>query len=106
MRDEFMPKVYIDRDLEELIPDYLKDRHLEIQKLRVALDDSDFEFIERIAHQIKGNAGSYGFDLLSSIGSQMEQDCIKGRYSKLSSYLAQMQDYLDNLEIEYFEEED
>ena len=59
------------------IPDDLKARYLErrrkdVPTLEEAVRSSDFVVMERIGHQIKGNAVSFGYPELESIGRDME----------------------------------
>ncbi len=46
--------VQVDPDLEELIPGFLENRKLDIEKLRSALNEKDFVNLGLIGHSIKG----------------------------------------------------
>jgi hypothetical protein len=48
-------------EVRALIPDYLKGRTQDIQQLAEALENSDFERIRVIGHNLKGSGSSYGF---------------------------------------------
>lgn len=71
-----MPKenytVTVDRELEGLIPEYIKNREEELQILRTSLAGEDFEELRRRGHRMKGVGVPYGFDQVSELGAQIE----------------------------------
>ncbi len=66
-------KYNIPPELKEIIPGYLGRRDQDILQLRKAVDQSDFDTIAKIAHKLKGNGASYGFDNLTEIGQKLMQ---------------------------------
>lgn len=56
----------------EAIAKYLERRHKDLEGCRAALQSGDLFFIERVGHQIKGNALTFGFEDLAPIGIAME----------------------------------
>ncbi len=92
--------VRIDPDLEELIPEYLKNRRKDIETIIRLLKDGvfedffDFEDIRILGHSMKGSGGGYGFDRIGEIGKSIEdaaktkdRETIKSCVDELSSYL-------------------
>jgi HPt (histidine-containing phosphotransfer) domain-containing protein len=59
-------------EVQELVPGYLKQRDLDLERLRMAIEESDYPAISRLGHQLKGSGTSYGFDEFSEIGSALE----------------------------------
>jgi PAS domain S-box-containing protein len=59
-------------EVQELVPGYLKLRNLDLEKLRMAIEESDYPAISTLGHQLKGSGTSYGFDEFSEIGSALE----------------------------------
>lgn len=57
------------RDIVELFVEEMPDR---IAMLSEMLRAADWEGLRRIAHQIKGAAGSYGFDPISPMAGRVE----------------------------------
>lgn len=51
---------------------YIERRKQDIVACKDALTKKDFLFFERIGHQIKGNASTFGFDQLTSIAIEIE----------------------------------
>ena len=60
-------------EVQELVPGYLKQRDLDLEKLRMAIEESDYPAISTLGHQLKGSGTSYGFDEFSEIGSALER---------------------------------
>ena len=61
-----------DPDLADLIDNFVEglDRH--VQTMRQALNNSDFELLQREAHQMKGAGGSYGYPKLTEVAKAIE----------------------------------
>ncbi|MDH3257475.1 MAG: hypothetical protein OEM27_07640, partial [Nitrospinota bacterium] len=55
-------RVRIDRDLQDLIPEYLKNRGKDLLAYRQALEEGDFDSIAVLGHSMKGSGGGYGFN--------------------------------------------
>ena len=70
--------INIDPDYSGLIADYIKEAADQIHKLEALLLEGkhkiDYLQIKRIAHNIKGSAGSYGIQILSDIFQQFEDN--------------------------------
>lgn len=52
---------------------YIQRRLADIAECNKAIETGDFSFLEKIGHQVKGNAQSFGFDDLSPIGIALEE---------------------------------
>ena len=64
-----------------IIPDEMRERYLErrFQDLRICdlkLKNQDWVYFERLGHQLKGNAASYGYNDLESIALQLETSAL------------------------------
>ena len=95
--------VKVDMDLEDLIPGFLDNRRKDIETFRDLLGQNDADQIRALAHKIAGNAGGYGFDGLGEMGAKIETLAQNGDITEVPSIVEEMQDYLDNIEIEYEE---
>jgi HPt (histidine-containing phosphotransfer) domain-containing protein len=60
-----------------LVPDYLKNRANDVQRLRAALAANDFPLLRKIGHNMRGSAGAYGVPPLSEIGGRIEDAALK-----------------------------
>lgn len=94
-------KVYIDKDLEDVFPSYLDNRHKELVELKVLIDSQDLGKLKVLAHRLAGNAGSYGLSYLSEVGSKMEADCLKNDLTRMNDYFSDIKIYLEELSYEY-----
>ncbi len=62
-----------DPDLAELVEIFVESLPERVETLKQAFDQGDWETLRRTAHQLKGAAGSYGFDPLSPSAAKLEQ---------------------------------
>lgn len=91
----------VSKDLEDLIPVFLKNRHKDIETLRSALAASDFEQLRQIGHRMKGVGNSYGFAEVSNIGKTIEDSAKAGNRETLDACVAAYAEYLANVKIVY-----
>ena len=61
-----------DPDLSELVEMYVDEMPDRIAALQEMLVSDNWEELRRLAHQMKGAAGSYGFDDITPIAAQLE----------------------------------
>ena len=94
-------KVTIAKDLEDLIPVFLKNRHKEVDTLRVALASADFDQLRQLGHRMKGVGNSYGFERVSVIGKQIEDGARSGDRASLQASITEYGDYLSKVQIAY-----
>ena len=94
-------KVTVQKDLEDLIPTFMKNRHKEVDGLRVALAALDFEQLRQIGHRMKGVGNSYGFERVSVLGRQIEDGARSGDRAGLSARIAEYSEYLAKVQISY-----
>jgi HPt (histidine-containing phosphotransfer) domain-containing protein len=65
--------VLIDPLLQDLIPGFIDKRRQDLPKFAEALAAADYETVRKLGHNLKGTGASYGFDLLSEFGAQIEE---------------------------------
>jgi HPt (histidine-containing phosphotransfer) domain-containing protein len=94
-------QIYIDPDLEDLIPEYVEGLN-EIPKiLQAAIDLEDFEKIRMEAHKMKGHGAAYGFDKVSEIGAVIEKSAKEKDMFSILQNLEEYNNYINNIEIHY-----
>lgn len=91
--------VKVDPDIQELIPEFLKNRNEDVAKIFSALKTNNFRTIETVGHQMKGSGGGYGFQRLSEIGASLESEAKNENSEKVWDLTTQLSDYLKRLEI-------
>ena len=94
-------KVTVAKDLEDLIPTFMRNRHKEHEALKVALAAADFEQLRQLGHRMKGVGNSYGFTHVSTIGKDIEDGARSGDRASLEARIAEYGDYLSRVQITY-----
>ena len=92
-------EAHIDTDLEDLIPQFLKNMHKYVEDIKRLLAKGDLEEIQKIGHSMKGTGGSFGFDEISKIGKKIReaaQDNNKESITRLNKLFAE---YLSTVKI-------
>ena len=98
-KEEFV--VSVAKDLEDLIPVFMKNRRSELDALRAALAASDFEQLRQIGHRMKGVGNSYGFARVSDLGKRFEDGARAGNRAALEAAVAEYADYLERVRVVY-----
>jgi HPt (histidine-containing phosphotransfer) domain-containing protein len=94
-------KVVVQKDLEDLIPVFMRNRHKELDALRVALAAADFEQLRQLGHRMKGVGNSYGFTHVSTLGKRVEDGARSGDRASLSASITEYGEYLSKVTITY-----
>jgi HPt (histidine-containing phosphotransfer) domain-containing protein len=93
--------VEVDEDLSDLIPGFLARKRDEANAILDAAQRDDFAVIGRLAHRIKGEGGSYGFDKMSEIGRILEEAARLHSDVAVTRAANDLLDYLERLEIRF-----
>ena len=99
--DDQTNTVTVAKDLEDLIPTFMKNRAKELETLRVALSGGDMETLRQLGHRMKGVGNSYGFEKVSTLGKQVEDGARSGDRAALEATITQYADYLARVKIVY-----
>lgn len=93
--------VRIDSELEELIPNYIENRHKDIKNMTEALAKGDFDTVRLLGHSMKGSGASYGFAEISVIGKKLEEAAKAKNQADITASIQELSDYMANLEVVY-----
>ena len=93
--------VTVAKDLEDLVPTFMKNRGKEIEALQAALAAGDFEQMRQLGHRMKGVGNSYGFEQVSQLGKRIEDGAKAADRGALDASLAEYTDYLARVQIVY-----
>ncbi|HZQ71410.1 MAG TPA: Hpt domain-containing protein [Burkholderiales bacterium] len=93
--------VKVDKDLEDLIPTFMRNREKEHEALKAALAAADFEQLRQLGHRMKGVGNSYGFTHISTIGKLIEDGARSGDRAGLAAQISEYGDYLSKVQIRY-----
>lgn len=91
--------VKVDSDLEDIIPGFLQNRQSDIEAILDALDKGDYETIRILGHNMKGAGGGYGFEVITDIGSAIEQAAKMNDAAEIKRALHELSMYLKQIEI-------
>jgi len=94
-------KVTVAKDLADLIPVFMKNRHKELDTLRTALAAANFEQLRQLGHRMKGVGNSYGFTHVSTLGKYIEDGARSGDRAALQASIDEYQAYLAKVQITY-----
>lgn len=78
---------------------YLERRKQDIAASKEALLKQDYYFLERLGHQIKGNAITFGFDELTNIAVAIEQAAKAKNIPQLQELVNQFETAVNNARL-------
>ena len=90
--------VHISPEIKDLIPIFMASLAKYLQKLNKALEDQDIETIERIGHKMMGTGGSYGLQVISEIGVDLENAAIEKNQELIRQKIEEFAIYLERVE--------
>ena len=93
--------VSVAKDLEDLIPVFLKNRAKELDALRAAVEAANFEQLRQLGHRMKGVGSSYGFALVSSLGKRIEDAALVPDVAMLKACVDEYADHLGRVRVVY-----
>jgi HPt (histidine-containing phosphotransfer) domain-containing protein len=98
---KMIPRVTIEvePDLIDLIPDFLARKRADLATIKAALDGGDLSIIAALAHKMKGEGGSFGFDVMTELGGALEATAKKGDRESARLLATDLFDYLEKLEV-------
>ena len=70
---------------------YLERRKQDVIASKEALSKQDYYFLERLGHQIKGNAITFGFDQLTNVAVAIEQAAKAKNMTQLQELVGQFE---------------
>jgi CheY-like chemotaxis protein len=85
------PVVGLSPEAQELLPSYVRSLQGDIRMLHQLIGQGLFDRVERIGHNMKGTAVSFGLGALSRLGSQLEKAAIDRDASALTSLVVELE---------------
>jgi HPt (histidine-containing phosphotransfer) domain-containing protein len=79
----------------------MRNRHKELDTLKVALASADFEQLRQLGHRMKGVGNSYGFEHVSTMGKYIEDGARSGDRAALQASISEYAEYLAKVQITY-----
>jgi PAS domain S-box-containing protein len=91
--------VYIDRELEELIPEFLENIRKNTEDIKALLEKGKTSDVRIIGHSMKGSGGSYGFEEITKLGEEIENAAKKDNKEEIARLNDQLAEYLASVKI-------
>jgi len=91
--------VEVDEGLSDLIPGFLTHKRADIVAIVAAIARGDYAEIAAIAHRIKGEGGSYGFDTMTELARSLEVAAARSENIAATTLTRQLLSYIDHVEI-------
>jgi HPt (histidine-containing phosphotransfer) domain-containing protein len=96
-----------DPEMKELIAGYVQRLPVEIATLRTMLENGEIESLRRVAHQLKGSGGGYGFSRLTELAAIVDRsikegdtlDRVRREIDALVRYAREIHGYKMDLEV-------
>ena len=89
------------KGLEDLIPQYLSNRELDLAALAEAVSGSDWAKVRWIAHGMKGSGTGYGFPEITELGRTLEKAAKEENQERVQTEIDSLRHYLSCLEVVY-----
>jgi len=93
--------VYVDSDLEELVPEFIENRYEDIEKINAWLDSNEMGEIQRLGHSMKGSGGGYGFHEITNLGGELEEAAMRGDKDEIDDLNKKLAQYLKVVKVVY-----
>lgn len=93
--------VYIDPDLEEIVPRFLDNRRTDAAALVTAIQRNDMKTVRLLGHRMKGDGGGYGFHEISRIGEALEQAALREDRQVMTQETTALANFLSQVEVVY-----
>ena len=85
----------------KIVQGFVRDYGDEVQKMKKAFENGDFEEATRLVHTIKGLCGTIGSDHVQALGVMLENSLLKKEqnYTEFHAFESSLEELLDDLKI-------
>ena len=96
-RGPYVPDV--DPLIRPLIPDYLRHRRDDLQRLDEALGRGDFALLRKLGHDMRGSGGAYGLPPVSELGRVIESAALARDAGAVRAAADDLRAFLDAVKL-------
>jgi len=93
--------IMIDADSKELALEYLENRRIELPRLKEFVAALDYKNISDLAHKMKGNGKTYGYQEFTDLGGALEKAARGGDENECRKIVGQIEFFISNVEIKF-----
>ena len=97
--DEIIVK--LDPLIKDIVADFLQHRKENAVAVSNAIENSDFEAVGDIGHDIEGTAGAFGFKEMGLIGRSLQKAARESSLADVKSLAEELTSYLERLRVVY-----
>jgi PAS domain S-box-containing protein len=90
--------VGIDPDIQDLVPRFLENQMAIARRILELAASGDFDAARRLGHNMKGTGKGYGFDVISGIGSSIEQAAARSAGAEVERLAKELSQYLTSVQ--------
>jgi len=94
-------RVHVRADFANLVPDFIRNRRVDVEASRAALQAGDFDTLRVRGHNMAGNGGAFGFPDITDIGRALELAARSLDVAGVEACVGRLADYLDRIEVVY-----
>ena len=94
-------RVRAPKHIAEAIPLFLEITRNDLESMRKALAQQDYEKIRFVGHDLKGSGSGYGFPEITAIGKALEQGAKASDLHEMQKQISVLAHYLDSVEVVY-----
>jgi len=100
-KDEADKMVKVQKDLEDLIPNFLNNRNQDVELATELVLKSDFSALKTLAHAMKGTCMSFGFHDAAEIVANIEAAAKNENGATISGDLSRLKNLFESIEVEF-----
>lgn len=93
--------VRLDPLIKDIVADFLQHRKENASAIIDAIENSDYETVGDIGHDIEGTAGAFGFKEMGLIGRSLRQAANESSLVDMKSLAEELTSYLERLKVVY-----
>jgi PAS domain S-box-containing protein len=92
--------VRVDPDIADLVPRFIENQKANAARILELASAGDYDSLRRLGHNMKGTGKGYGFAVLSSFGTTLEQAASRGAASEVERVSRELKSYLESVRWE------
>lgn len=92
--------VSVDPGIRDLIPAFLANRKKDLEAVKAALAQADFETIRLIGENMQGSGRGYGFERISVLGEELRKKAAAEQAADVNRLLRELADYLSRIDVD------
>ena len=93
--------VVVDREIKDIVPIFLESRRGDVKAILAALDQSDYEAIRILGHNLHGAGGGYGFNAITDIGISINKAAKEKKAEEIRELVGELSSYLERVNVTY-----